>query len=118
MKPLNPWIDPRVSEVQPEQARAYLLAHGWEQKPFPRPEMVLFEGPPDDDGRPIRMFVPSERKGSDYLECIASLVTALAVIEDRGAATVLTDMLAAANGSPANGADRGRDAAVRATSQS
>src|SRR2546423_1551782 len=108
---LNPWVDPQVSEVQPEQAHAYLLAHGWEQKPFPRPEMVLFEGPLDDDGRPIRLFVPSERKGSDYLECIARLITTLAILEDRLAAEVLTDMLTPANGQPpAGGTDRGRDA--------
>jgi hypothetical protein len=114
-KPLNPWIDPRVGEVQPEQARAYMLAHGWEPKPFPRPELWLFEGPPDDDGRPIRLFVPSERKGTDYLECIARLITTLAVIEDRYAVAVLTDMLAPANGQPpADGADRSCDAPVRA----
>jgi hypothetical protein len=112
---MSPWIDPRVNEVRPEQARAYMLAHGWEPKPFPRPEVVLFEGPLDDDGRPIRLFVPSERKGTDYLECIARLITTLAILEDRLAVDVLIDMLAPANGPPpADGADRGRDAALRA----
>ncbi len=114
MKSSNPWVDPRVADVQPEQARAYLLAHGWEQRPFPRPELWAFDGPPDDDGTPIRLFSPSAREGSDYADCVARLVTALAAIEDRRAVEVLNDMLAPANGPPANGADRGRDAAVRA----
>jgi hypothetical protein len=115
MKPLDPWIDARVSDVQPEQARTYVLTHGWVQKPFPRREMWLFEGPLDDEGQPIRLFVPSERNGSDYPECIARLVTALAVIEDRYAVAVLNDMLAPANGPPpGDGADRSQNAAVRA----
>jgi hypothetical protein len=62
--------------------------------------------------------VPSERRGTDYLECIARLITALAVIEDRYAVAVLTDMLTPANGPPAaNGADRGQDAAVRTSAE-
>jgi hypothetical protein len=97
---MNPWVDPRLKDVRPEQARAYMLAHGWEQKPFPRPEMWLFEGPPDDDGQPIPLFVPSTAEGSDYLQRIYELVTALAIIEDRLAIEVLNDTLAPANDQP------------------
>ncbi len=111
---MNPWVDPRLKDVRPEQARAYLLAHHWALKPFPRPEVWVFEGPPDDDGRPIRLFVPSSPAGSDYLQRMYEAVTALAILEDRHAADVLTEMLAAADGAPTgNGACQGQDAAVR-----
>jgi hypothetical protein len=111
---MNPWVDPRLKDVRPEQARAYMLAHGWKQKPFPRPQVWLFEGPLDDDGQPIPLVVPSEPVGSDYLQRIYELVTTLAILEDRLAVDVLNDMLASTNGQPpADGASRGRGAAAR-----
>lgn len=92
----NPWIDPRVKLVRPEQARAYLLARGWTQRPFTRPQIQLFEGPLDDDRRPIPVAVPCAEAASDYADAVVHLVTSIAQIEDRYAVAVLNDILAAA----------------------
>ena len=93
MKFDNPWIDPRVQAVRAADAQAYLRRHGWKPKPFPRPQVLLFEGPPADDGEPIVQMVPASEGGSDYLQCIINLITSLALLEDRYAVEVLNDML-------------------------
>jgi hypothetical protein len=93
---LNPWIDPRIGLPKPERARASLPAHDREQKPYGRPQLWAFDGPIDDDGKPLRLFVPGEEKGGDYVRCTTDPVTAVAQAEDRYAVD----------------ADRGRDAAI------
>jgi hypothetical protein len=97
----SPWIDPRVQQVRVADMRSYLLDHGWKPKPSPRPQIDLFEGPLDDDGKPIVLLVPATKKGRDYFQRIIELISSLAVIEDRYAVDVLNDILgqsAVANG--------------------
>jgi hypothetical protein len=45
--------------VRVADLRAYLLSKGWRVKPFKRTEVVYFEGPPDDDGRPLVLLLPA-----------------------------------------------------------
>lgn len=46
MKFRNPWIDPRIAQLQPEAVEAYLLARGWKQGgPAANPIFFLFESP-------------------------------------------------------------------------
>lgn len=92
---MRPWIDPRVRQVKPEQAKAYLLGHGWRPQPYARPQLWRFRGPSDDDGKPIELYVPTVEHGRDYVDSIVFLITALATIEDRPAIQVLDDMLTA-----------------------
>ncbi len=107
---LSPWIDPRVEKVRAANARAYMLRHGWNQRPFPRPELLLFAGPLADDGEPIELAVPATEGPSDYVQRIIELITSLAVLEDRPAVTVLDEMLQETSSSPVplpNGVGRG-----------
>ena len=60
------WIDPRIAQVTVSGARAYLLDHGWRPRPFPRPEVLVFEGPISDEGRPFVQILPSSDKFVDY----------------------------------------------------
>lgn len=107
---MNPWVDPRVGDVTPEQARRYLLAHGWHQKPYDYPPLWAFDGPPDDGGEAMRLFSPSKKAGRTYAACVERLISSLAVIEDRPAAAVLEEMLASAPAAEprVNGTLRGR----------
>ena len=114
MKLTNPWIDRRVEKVRVPQVLAYLRGRGWEPKPFPRPQVLLFTGPPDDDGRPIVQMVPADEQGGDYLQCIIDLITNLAVIEDRPAVEVLDDILRQADRARPNGAVPGKPGAAKA----
>jgi hypothetical protein len=90
---LGRWVDPRVCSVRVADVRAYLLQRGWRQKPYPRPELLVFEGPTADDGEPIVQVLPSGEELADYRQRLIELITALAVIEDRSAADVLADLL-------------------------
>jgi hypothetical protein len=102
----NPWIDPRVHQVTPDAATAYMARHGWRPVPFPRPEVRLYEGPPADDGRPMTQLVPMAEQADDYGNRVIDLITNLAVIEQRHALKVLDEMLGvttpSGNGAPAN----------------
>jgi hypothetical protein len=62
---------------------------------YPGPELLVFEGPLDDDGEQIIQVLPSSERAGDYRMRLESLIGALGIIEDRPAVAVLTDMLAA-----------------------
>jgi hypothetical protein len=90
---LGRWVDPRVRSVRVADVRSYLLHHGWRPKAYPRPELLLFEGPTADNGEPIVQVLPSDEQFADYQQRLVELISALAVIEDRPAADVLADLL-------------------------
>ena len=97
------WIDPRIAKVSVAGARAYLLDHGWRPMSFPRPEVLVFEGPLADDGTPIIQILPSGEHFVDYRMRMEELIGALGAIENRPAAEILTEMLASP---PTNGATK------------
>jgi hypothetical protein len=89
----QPWIDPRVQSVRVADLCAYFLAHGWKLKPFPRPQVLLFEGPPDDNGQPIVQAIPASEDLRDYRMAVEDVIGALSVLEDRSATAILEDIL-------------------------
>lgn len=109
------WIDPRVDRVSVDQVRNYLLSHGWRLRAFPGPELLVFEGPNDDDGEPILQVLPSSERLRDYRMRVVDLIDALSIIEDRPAVAILTDMLAAtsANGAADPLARKGTEVAAK-----
>ena len=94
------WVDPRIDRLTVADVQAYLLNHGWRLHPFPGPELLVFEGPHDDDGEPIIQVLPSSERLRDYRMRLGELLGALSVIENRAAGDVLNDLLA---GSTTNG---------------
>ena len=90
---LYSWIDPRARQVRVEQVRSYLLDHGWRLKPVPRPQLLVFEGPLDDDGNPNIQILPSSEKMLDYRMRVEELIGSLGVLEDRYAGDVMLDIL-------------------------
>ncbi len=93
MNDLSRWVGPRIRSVRVADVRSYLSRHGWKPKPYPRPELLFFEGPLADNGEPIVQVLPAEERFADYQQRLVELITALAVIEDRPAADVLSDIL-------------------------
>jgi hypothetical protein len=59
------WIDPRIDRVTVSDAQTYLLKKGWKLQPFPGPELLVFQGPNDDDGEPILQVLPSSERLRD-----------------------------------------------------
>jgi hypothetical protein len=96
----NPWVDPRVASVRAAGVQAYLSARGWKRVPFPGPELLVFEGPPDDDGQPITQVVPASEHLRDFRLRVEELIGALSVLEGRPPGDVLTDMVMAGSAAP------------------
>jgi hypothetical protein len=90
------WVDPRIDRVTVGKARNYLLNRNWRLQPFAGPELLVFEGPNDDDGEPIIQVLPSSERLKDYRMRIEELIGSLSAIEDRPAVDVLNDILAVA----------------------
>lgn len=97
----NPWIDPRVVEVTPGAARAYLLRSGWKVL-AEEGTMLPFTGPPGG-GDSVTVRVPVNAHARDYTQRVIELITDLAVEEGRYAVEILSDILQAAEPRPANG---------------
>jgi hypothetical protein len=93
MKFTNPWIDPRVTKIDPKAAEAYLLAHGWKLLgPAANPDLVRFKGPGEGGNVPL-VLLPLELDAGPLLQRMIDLVGEIARVEDRWAADVITDIL-------------------------
>jgi hypothetical protein len=92
MSPRFP-LDARAQRVRVSDLRAYLLTRGWKPQPFPQPEVLRFDGPPDDDGNPLVLLMPASEALSDYLRRVEDLLTSLSQFEDRPASEILRDLL-------------------------
>ncbi len=87
------WVDPRLPLVRVASVRSYLLSRGWRPQPYPRPELLVFEGPADDDGRPIVQVLPSAEQMRDFPLRVEELIASLSILEDRPASAILSDIL-------------------------
>lgn len=87
------WVDPRLSLVRVAGVRSYLLGRGWHPQPYPRSELLVFEGPTDDDGQPIVLVLPSSEQMRDFSLRVEELIVALSILEDRPPRDILSDIL-------------------------
>jgi hypothetical protein len=105
MKFRNHWIDPRIIQVRPENAQAYLTRRGWRLVgPASDPSLLRYEIEGDESAPTL--FVPIRVDSGPGVQWMIELVADLARFENRWAVDVLQDMLreptdsAAANGPP------------------
>jgi hypothetical protein len=103
MKFRNAWIDPRIVQARPEEARAYLARQGWKLVgPASNPELLRYEIEGNESAPTL--FVPIRVDAGPGLQWMIDLVADLAHFEDRWAVDVLNDMLRpTADGMAANG---------------
>jgi hypothetical protein len=94
------WVDPRIAQVKVADVRSYLLQRGWTPQPYPRPELLVFAGPLDDDGEPMIQVLPSDEKMADYPMRLEELIGVLGELEERYAVDVLSDILQAGSSVP------------------
>ncbi len=92
MKFHNPWIDPRVLQVRPAAAQAYLHGHGWTLLPQEQPNFLSFRAASGSDDRPT-VHVPVLEHARDYPQRVIELITDVALAESRYAVEVLNDIL-------------------------
>ena len=107
------WIDPRLPRVRVANLQSYLLNRGWHLQSYPGPELLVFEGPADDDGQPIVQVLPSSEQMRDFPLRVEELIAALSILEDRPAPDILSDILnEAAASSPSTVEQNGSNAPI------
>lgn len=100
----NPWIDPRIEQVRPEDAQAYVRNLGWHLVgPGANPNLLLFDPPADKEQAPT-FLVPERVDQGAGLQWMIDLVAELALWQNRYAGDVLTDILRHTDDGKANGA--------------
>lgn len=103
----NPWIDPRVQNVQPAAARTYLLHRGWKALgPAQNPDLLLFGAPSTAETRPT-VLVPLRMEQAPHVQRMIDLITELALFEKRYAGAVLDDLLQSPSNDQGNGSQPG-----------
>lgn len=92
---MNPWrwVDPRVAQVRPAAARAYLLSRGWRQTDSSNPQWLRFEPPARNREAPLSQVIPSSDNVADFTQSMIYFLTAVSEIEDRHPVEVLNDVL-------------------------
>jgi hypothetical protein len=111
------WVDPRLPQIRVAGVRSYLRGQGWRLQPYPGPELLVFEGPHDDDGQPIVQVLPSSEQMRDFPLRIEELISALGILENRSPHDIVSDILKENTQeqqpeSVKNGADIGLDTAA------
>ena len=83
-----------LTEIDPSSFRDYLTLKGWMEKEPHQGDLMVFEGPSDDDHVPIIQVIPRSRQAADFALRARELVDALSVIEDRRVDLVVRDIAA------------------------
>lgn len=89
----NSWVDPRIDQVTVADVKQYLSLEGWVLRSDSGPDLLLFEGPPDDNGKPVLQVLPSSESKLDFRLRVEELIGALSILEDRPAQEVLDSVL-------------------------
>ena len=106
MKFRNPWVDPRVVRVRPEQAQAYLSLRGWKNLgPAGDPHLLRYERADGGEYGPT-LFVPRKVDDGPGLRWMIELIEELARFEDRWATDVVEDVLQRAEDRGVSATDR------------
>ncbi len=94
MKFRNPWIDPRVLQVKPADAEAYLLERGWVRVKSAHQNKHAFANSANETSASV-VQVAQLDQASDFPQRMIELIGDLATIENRYAGDVLNDILLA-----------------------
>jgi len=73
--------DLRLHNLRVDDVISYLQETGWHRVKHPNDRLILFEGPKDDDGKPIILILPAHNWFSDSDEGIANAINLLSAVE-------------------------------------
>jgi hypothetical protein len=99
-RPLPEKVEALIDQVCVEHVRSYMRAHGWQARPSKRPDTILFEGPLDDSGKPLRDHFPASEEFSDFGRCVEDLIRMLSTFEKRAPEDIIAEMLAGERAQP------------------
>jgi hypothetical protein len=72
-----------ITDVDIRTLTAYLERTGWRRTPHANSDIVLFEGPEDDEGKPIKLILPKQNDLQDSYLRLEEAINLLAVIEEK-----------------------------------
>jgi hypothetical protein len=98
----NPWIDPRVLNVRPADAEAYLRNHGWQEVESGNPQWKRFLSPASSDREAV--LLPNTTNDEALLNLLVECVGKVAAWEGRFAGELLNELLTNTSGVQSNGA--------------
>jgi len=85
-----------IEGVMVADVTAWLASLGWRRKvDYPRPELLVFEGSSDDDGKPLTAVIPSDVTSADFRDRLTDLVRLIADVTGRTANDTAADLTAA-----------------------
>ena len=96
LKLRNPWIDPRVEFVRPEDAQSYLVKKGWIYRSRSIQGMLIYHPPTPamtHSGLNMTAIVPEVVAEGAPMERLIEMVATIASYENRYAGDVLNDLL-------------------------
>jgi hypothetical protein len=103
----NPWVDPRVLDVRPADAEAYLRDHGWSEAQSAVPGAKRFLSPARGTEREA-VLVPEALDDGPLLNLLVECVGKVAAWEGRYAGDVLNELLGIPATTPTNGHPAGK----------
>lgn len=83
-------IESRGLEIQ--DIVAYVKSRGWQPVPDPWDKFLIFDGPLDKQGKPIRLTLPLRDQPEIMPLRLSVAINQLAAVERRSAEEVLTDL--------------------------
>jgi hypothetical protein len=86
---INPVVELNLRKQDVEK---YLLTHEWQQIEHPNKKLQVFDGLPDDDGKPIRLAIPIADHLRDISRRLYEAVETIAGVEDRSITAVANDI--------------------------
>lgn len=75
--------DPVLRRVNLDDVIAYLNAKNWQRIEYPREALLVFQGPNDDEGMPIKAVLTRDLSYEDSYKRLAETISLLAAMEDR-----------------------------------
>jgi hypothetical protein len=85
--------EPILASITERDVAFYLSQKGWKKAAYPRPELIVFDGPADTSGQPIKAIFPARRDLVDFQLRIQELVNNLGLIEHRDPLEIAQDIL-------------------------
>ena len=80
--------------IRVEDLTAYLGSSGWvRRKDYPRTDVVVFEGPRDDAGRPINCVFPASTHARAFQADVERVLRSVALLEEREPGEIAREVL-------------------------
>lgn len=91
-----PMLDERfLDAIRVTDVTSYLGEKGWRRRnDYPRPELLVFDGPADDAGKPMVVTIPASDRFQDFRPRLRDLITLLSQLEERPPEEIASDLVA------------------------